>query len=232
MSHSTLRLTLLASAVVLGGCTVYVNKTPPNNQTQTARQTTTSTTPTRTTTGGLQPKTTTTTPQTQAEAPRINGHNAFGNGTVGAFRGQAYVIPNTTTRVPDFSKLTPFATLFTDSFIAQAQPFTAGFPGVLMQDEWFAIKYEGNFDIARDGNYLFTLNTDDGANLYIDNEKIVDNDGLHAAKAASATKTLKAGRHTLRLEYFQGAKGSIALSLNMTDGTSVDKAARPLVGAR
>ena len=91
-------------------------------------------------------------PQTKpiAEPPRIKGANAFGNGSAGAFKGIAYVIPPDTRTIPDLAKLTPFASLLTDSFIAQPQQFTAGFPGALMQDEWFAIRYDGAFEVLKD----------------------------------------------------------------------------------
>ncbi|MDC0745879.1 PA14 domain-containing protein [Polyangium mundeleinium] len=236
MSHSSLRLALLASAVALGGCTVYVNNRPPTNQQQqqaqparqpsrgirrpTNAQRPTTTTPTGTQTGTTKPV---------VEPPRINGRTAFGNGSLGAFKGYAYVIPDTTTKLPDLSKMVPFATLLTDSFIVQRQEFSGGFPGVLAQEEWFAIRYEGAFDVPRDSPYTFKLVSDDGAILYIDGEKLVDNDGLHAPQEAAGTKTLKTGRHQLRLDYMQGKKGTVALTLSVGEG---DAAPRPLVGVR
>ncbi|HVK70061.1 MAG TPA: PA14 domain-containing protein [Polyangium sp.] len=239
MSHSSLRLALLASAVALGGCTVYVNNRPPTNQQQQAQaqparqpsrgirrptnaQRPTTTTPTGTQTGTTKPV---------VEPPRINGRIAFGNGSLGAFKGYAYVIPNTTTKMPDLSKMVPFATLLTDSFIVQRQEFSGGFPGVLAQEEWFAIRYEGPFDLSQEGSYIFKLLSDDGAILYIDGEKIVDNDGVHVPQEAQGTKTLKAGRHQLRLDYFQGKKGTVALSLSVAQNIG-DAPVRPLVGVR
>ncbi|MDI1475781.1 PA14 domain-containing protein [Polyangium sp. y55x31] len=237
MSHSSLRLALLASAVALGGCTVYVNNRPPTNQQQQAQ-------PSRQPSRGIrrptnaQPANTTTQTGTQTgttkpvvEPPRINGRIAFGNGSIGAFKGYAYVIPDTTTKMPDFSKMVPFATLLTDSFIVQRQEFSGGFPGVLAQEEWFGIRYEGPFTLPQDGTYLFKLVSDDGAILYIDNEKVIDNDGLHMPQEASAQKALKSGRHQLRLDYFQGKKGTVALSLSVAQAIG-DAVPRPLVGVR
>ncbi|MDI3283940.1 PA14 domain-containing protein [Polyangium sp. 15x6] len=234
MSHSSLRLALLASAVALGGCTVYVNNRPPSNQQQQQAQ------PTRQPSRGIrrptnaQRPTTTTPTQTGTtkpvvEPPRINGRIAFGNGSLGAFKGYAYVIPDTTTKMPDLSKMVPFATLLTDSFIVGRQEFSGGFPGVLAQEEWFAIRYEGAFDVQRESGYTFKLLSDDGAILYIDGEKLIDNDGVHMPQEAQGTKLLKPGRHQLRLDYFQGKKGTVALTLSMGEG---DAAPRPLVGVR
>ena len=83
--------------------------------------------------------------------PRITSPIIFGNGQSGAFTGEAFVIPSGTTRLPNLSDLIPFATLFTNSFEVKTQAFSGGFPGALRQDDWFAIRYEGDFIIEGDG---------------------------------------------------------------------------------
>ena len=219
-SYSLPKVALIGMSLVLGACSFQfqagasANGGRPGRQAARPARTTqpaTTTTSTPTTTGTTKPPTTKT-----PDAPRITGKNVFGNGTVGAFKGSAYVIPNTTTKMPDLSKLVPFATLLTDSFIVQSQNFTEGFPGVLMQDEWFAIRFDGRFEVKTDASYTFRLISDDGAILYIDGVKVVDNDGLHTATPATGSQTLKGGVHTLRLDYFQGARGPVALSLTVT----------------
>lgn len=148
-------------------------------------------------------------------APRISAPIIFGNGTGGAFRGHAYVIPETTTKMPDLGSMIPFATLFTDSFNIRAAAFSGGFPGALVQEEWFAIRYEGNFNVPASATVQFKLESDDGAVLYVDGKKIIDNDGLHTAKTATGQSELRAGLHQLRLDYFQAKKGPVALVLNI-----------------
>ena len=150
-------------------------------------------------------------------APRITSPIIFGNGTSGAFKGYAYVIPETTDVMPDFSTLTPFATLFTDSFNVPSQRFSGGFPGALVQEDYFALRYEGVITIPKDGVWKFKVTSDDGAILYINNEKVVTNDGRHTAKTTTGEKDLKAGRHPLRLEYFQGPKGTVALVVQVVE---------------
>jgi hypothetical protein len=160
--------------------------------------------------------------------PRITSSIIFGNGSGGAFQGQAYVIPETTRTMPNFDGLVPFATLFTDSFNISSQPFSGGFPGVLKQDDWFGIRYEGSFFIPNDGQFAFEVTSDDGAILYIDGQQVVDVDGIHAAVTSSGRKELRSGNHRLRLDYFQSSKGKVALSVFVTmSGQKV-----PLVGVR
>jgi hypothetical protein len=237
-SHRSLTLALIAMSVALGACSFKFQAGMGANSgarttRQAARPTRTTTPPKTTSTTTPTTSGTTTTPTTPAtvEAPRITGKNVFGNGTIGAFKGSAYVIPNTTTKLPDLSKSVPFATLLTDSFIVHEQTFTEGFPGVLMQDEWFALRYDGRFDVKTDNTYTFKVISDDGAVLYIDGEKVVDNDGIHAVQTGSSTKVLKAGTHTLRLDYFQGARGPVALNVSIGDGAHPEST-RPLVGIR
>jgi hypothetical protein len=165
---------------------------------------------------------------TKDVTPAITSPIAFGNGTGGAFRGLAYVVPENTTAIPNLSDLVPFATLYTDSFQIRPQPFSGGFPGALAQDSWFAIRYEGNFAVQRDATYLFRLASDDGAVLYVDGQKVVDNDGQHTVKVAQGQKELKTGSHRLRLEYFQAQKGDVALVLSMNEGGQE----RPVVGTK
>jgi hypothetical protein len=234
-SHRSSTLLLIALSLVLGACSFSFQAGTSAGARRPARRaaqpTTRTTTPPKAT--ATPASTSTPKPPTSAtpEVPLIKGKNVFGNGTLGAFRGHAYVIPNTTTKMPDLGKMVPFAALLTDSFIVQPQEFTEGFPGVLMQDEWFAIRFEGNFQIPRDGSYAFALESDDGAIFYIDGEKVIDNDGLHATKTVKAIKPLKAGRHALRLDYFQGNRGPVSLSLTIVDN-ALDARALPLVGIR
>jgi hypothetical protein len=147
--------------------------------------------------------------------PRITAPTIFGNGQNGAFIGEAFVLPDGTRSLPDLSEMVPFATLFTNSFEVKSQLFSGGFPGALRQDEWFAIRYEGDFMIEADGLAEFALTSDDGAVLSIDGEKVITNDGLHTAATLGAKRDLRQGAHHLRLDYFQGAKGPVALSLDL-----------------
>jgi len=49
--------------------------------------------------------------------------------------------------------------------------------------------------------------SDDGSVLYINGNKIVDNDGSHAAITATGRVALKSGYHTYKLLYFEDYEG-------------------------
>jgi PA14 domain-containing protein len=150
-------------------------------------------------------------------APRVTSPTIFGSGQLGAFVGEAYVIPAGTLRLPNLSDSIPFATLFTNSFEVKTQAFAGGFPGALRQDDWFALRYEGDFIIEGDGLAEFALTSDDGAVLTIDGQLLIDNGSSHTTSTTSAKREMTRGQHHIRLDYFQGAKGQVALSLDVME---------------
>jgi hypothetical protein len=131
-------------------------------------------------------------------------------------RGLVYHIHRYSTQLPDFSKLKPAGpAIYTSSLNVPAQDFREGFPGVTKRVEWFAIDYTGRFWITKPGPYRFNLLADDGANLYIDDQLIIDNDGVHMPRWKDGTVDLAGGIHTIRVSYFQGPKWAVALVLKV-----------------
>ena len=57
------------------------------------------------------------------------------------------------------------------------------------------------------GNYTFYTNSDDGSKLYINDQQVVNNDGLRPLQERSGSVTLAEGRHKLVVEYFEGYGG-------------------------
>jgi hypothetical protein len=211
----------LAACFALTGCTIYTYESPPPGS---GGKRPAKTKPAATTAAPAKPGIIknpagsggTVTPST--DTPTVKGKTIFGGGAVQPFAGEAFVIPDGSTKLPNFNDLIPFARLYTDQFQIAPQTFSGGFPGALLQEEWFAIRYQGRFAVPTTDRYTFKLVSDDGAALYINNQKIIDNDGVHTAKTATAETSLNAGTHTLRLEYFQEKKGTVALQLFMVVG--------------
>ena len=71
------------------------------------------------------------------------------------------------------------------------------------REDKFAFTFFSYIEIATAGEYTFYLNSDDGSKLYINNELIVDNDGLHAPIEKSGKVSLTEGRHQIRVGYFE-----------------------------
>ncbi|WP_019816295.1 family 16 glycoside hydrolase [Saccharomonospora saliphila] len=64
-----------------------------------------------------------------------------------------------------------------------------------------------NIDIPEEGAYTFRLTSDDGSRLYIDDQLVIDHDGLHGAEPKDGTVTLSPGHHPLRIEHFEAGGG-------------------------
>jgi hypothetical protein len=113
--------------------------------------------------------------------------------------------------VPAMGVLIPLLTIVMPNVDIPTREFTQGIPGVPGLFEWFGIQFKGRIQIATSGIYTFSLNSDDGANLYIDGQLVVNNDGIHPTQERSGQATLSAGLHTVQIDYLQGPRTAIAL---------------------
>jgi len=130
-------------------------------------------------------------------------------------RGSVYHIPHNTTQVPNFQKMKAVGAIYTSSLNIPPQDFKQGFPGVTNRFEWFAIDYSGRFWVDDPGKYNFSLLSDDGGWLYIDDQLIIDNGGLHTPEEKTGSVELSGGIHRIRVAYFQGPKWQVALVLKV-----------------
>lgn len=130
-------------------------------------------------------------------------------------RGQVYHIHRNTSHLPKFEKMKPRGTIYSSELNVPTQDFNRGFPGLTNQFEWFAIDYGGKFWIKKAAIYTFNLLSDDGARLFIDDQLIVDNDGLHPPEERMGSLQLTRGIHQIRLAYFQGPRFQVALVLRI-----------------
>jgi hypothetical protein len=128
-------------------------------------------------------------------------------------RGDIYLLRPETDWLPKFEKLKPVGSIYTSALNMPARSFLEGFPGVTDRFEWFAIDYSGYFYVDNPGPYRFALTSDDGSKLYIDDNRVIDNDGIHASHPEFGSITLKGGIHHIRISYFQGPRDSVALIL-------------------
>ena len=130
-------------------------------------------------------------------------------------RGDIYPIRDKTTVLPAFGRrgFKATGTIWTTSLNIPPRHWREGFSGVTERNEWFAINYTGRFWIDKPGQYEFALLSDDGADLYIDDQLVIDNDCQHPPAVRAARVTLSGGIHRIRLPYFQGPRDCLALIL-------------------
>jgi len=106
--------------------------------------------------------------------------------------------------LPPFAELTPDKTWISPEFNlskAQLQP-------LLKKDSsTFAVAMEGYIDIDVAGEYTFYTQSDDGSQLFVKDQKVVDNNDSHGVIERSGKIYLAQGRHAIRANYFNEMGG-------------------------
>jgi len=93
------------------------------------------------------------------------------------------------------------------------------------RDEFFGLRFSGYIHVPADGIYTFYSNSDDGSQLLIQNQIVVENDGIHGMIEKSGEIALKKGLHNFQVNYFQGAgQGKGGKGLNVSyKGPGIEK---------
>ncbi|MDF2455168.1 MAG: large protein [Cytophagaceae bacterium] len=103
----------------------------------------------------------------------------------------------TWTALPDFNTLIPVKTGTVDNFSISPRS----------RDNNYGLRISGFITVPSDGNYTFYSSTDDGSKLYVGSTLVVSNDGVHGQVEQSGVIGLKAGKHAITVDYFQGIGG-------------------------
>jgi len=82
------------------------------------------------------------------------------------------------------------------------------------RDEYYGLIFDGYIRVPSDAVYTFSLTSDDGSRLVINDATVIDHDGPHAASQRSGMIALEAGYHPMTVMFFQ-AGGGEALALEM-----------------
>ncbi|WP_307300582.1 PA14 domain-containing protein [Flavobacterium sp. SORGH_AS_0622] len=98
-----------------------------------------------------------------------------------------------------------------------SKPAATGiFEGKISVEKWktkleryIGLKFNGYIFVPETGNYTFSTLSDDGSKLFIDDELIVDNDGIHWANEAYGAVKLEKGFHKINISYFDLTGGTI-----------------------
>lgn len=124
-----------------------------------------------------------------------------------------YELAPNTQKIPDYSQLKSIKKICLSQLDIVSRKFSEGFPGVMNLFEWFSLDMKFQVKIPSAGLWSFKLVSDDGAILYIADQKVIDNDGLHPVQEKLGTADLKAGLQNFHVSYYQGPRFDIALEL-------------------
>lgn len=97
-------------------------------------------------------------------------------------------------KLPDFAELKP---------VAEGE--SSGFDiSVANRPNDYAIRFTTFLRIMKDGPYRFSLGSDDGSRMIIDDVTVVNCDGIHPHETKEGRAVLAAGFHKVVVEYMQG----------------------------
>jgi mono/diheme cytochrome c family protein len=108
-------------------------------------------------------------------------------------------------KLPDFAKLKPTAT-------GECVGFDLD---VAKRKNDYAIRFEAYITLDKAEPLTFHLNSDDGSRLIIDDQVVIDHDGVHPPSDKSWEWKFQGNTHKLVLEFFQGGGGA-ELTLEMS----------------
>jgi len=97
-----------------------------------------------------------------------------------------------------------------------AKPVNSGiFEGAISSEKWkskteryIGLKFEGYIYVSETANYTISTLSDDGSKLFIDNELVVNNDGIHWLNEAYGAVKLEKGFHKINISYFDQIGGT------------------------
>ena len=108
-------------------------------------------------------------------------------------------------QLPSFDEYDPIGS----EVVAQInEPSTGGvFMGSGLSDDVGAV-FDGYIFVPQGGEWTFYIESDDGSKLYIGDQLLISNDGLHAMVEESESIALAAGGHAFRVEFFERGGGA------------------------
>ena len=110
----------------------------------------------------------------------------------------SYYEINNLSKLPDFNSYTAKTTGNLDNVTLS----------VRQRNDNFAFQFEGFIDIPAAGQYTFYTTSDDGSKLYIADQVVVNNDGLHGNQTRSGTRQFDAaGFYTIKIVFFERGEG-------------------------
>lgn len=84
--------------------------------------------------------------------------------------------------------------------------------------ETYSVRWEGYLYVPRNSKYLLSITSDDGALVYLDDNLLLDNGGIHPARKEETKVFLPRGNHKIKILYFDaGGRGLIKFDWKETE---------------
>jgi alpha-L-rhamnosidase len=102
-------------------------------------------------------------------------------------------------KLPDFNTIKP---------LRKGHVYQPGLREIETPEFDYVLRFTGQIEILEEGEYTFYTVSNDGSQLFIDNQLVVDNDNHHLSMEKSGKIHLTSGLHPLKITYFQQGGGT------------------------
>jgi len=104
------------------------------------------------------------------------------------------------TKIPNFNLMKPLRK-------GKVQGFKL--KNIKNKEDYWGVRFRGFIQIPQDGLYAFSSISDDGSRLFVNNQKVIDNDGIHGPFTVQGKIELKKGKYPIMLDYIEGNYGEL-----------------------
>lgn len=117
----------------------------------------------------------------------------------------------------DLASAPHLGSFYMDRFDVTARSWDQGFPkfpaSLSHLRENYAVRCFAKLRVTHAGQHTFSITSDDGMRVLLNNSPVLQDDGLHAPRTASSTANLVKGTYNLEVQWFQGPRTQIAAEL-------------------
>lgn len=117
----------------------------------------------------------------------------------------------------DLATAPHLGSFYMDKFDVTARSWDLGFPkfpsSLAYLRENYAVRCFTKLKVTSSGSHLFSITSDDGMRVLLNNSPVLSDDGLHAPRSASASSMLSVGTYNMEIQWFQGPRTEIAAEL-------------------
>ena len=124
--------------------------------------------------------------------------------TCGVFFAEFFFWNHDISQIPDMKILTPSKTATTTSINYDDN----GFLGLGCPHDRFSARFTGFISIQTEGQYVFYTTSDDGSQLFIGEQMVVNNDGIHGAVKRYGYKYMTPGFWPVTVLFFENGGGA------------------------
>ena len=133
------------------------------------------------------------------------------------FLCHVYDFANRTSLASQLDGAPHLGSFYMDRFDVTARSWDQGFPkfpaSLAHLRENYAVRCFSKLKVTQAGSHTFQINSDDGMRVLLNNFPVLQDDGLHSPRTATATTHLVRGNYNMEVQWFQGPRTQIAAEL-------------------